>query len=391
MNLLRVALPVALVLALPAAAEEPLDIHVIESLTGYAAFLGKQENEALALKEKSVNAQGGIHGKPLRFHHDDDQSSPQLAVQLVNGLLPAQPAVILGPTLVPSCGATQPLIAKSGPVMYCFGSGIRPAPGSFGFSGGTGTVDQVAVMVRFFRLKGWKRIAFISTTDATGQDGDRSLEETMALAENKEVDLVEHTHFNVTDVSIAAQVERIRAAKPDVVIVWTIGSATGTVFRGIIQAGLELPVGTDAGNMTYQQMQQFAQIMPKECYFTSPSWPVNGDPRIKLDPAVAAKQKEFYDAFAKSPNKPDEGSMLAWDAATTIIDALIALPVNASAAQLHEHVINVTAQAGVGGIYDFVSVPQRGLSARDVVVSLWDAASRRWIAVTQPGGAPIKS
>jgi branched-chain amino acid transport system substrate-binding protein len=374
-----------------AGAAEPYDIHVVESLTGYAAFLGTQENDALELEANTVNATGGIHGRPVHFIHHDDQSSPQLAVQLVNGLIPANPPVILGPTLVPSCGATQPLILKAGPVMYCFGSGIRPPPGSFGFSGGVGTVDQMQVLIRFLRLKGWTRIAFISTTDATGQDGDKSLEQAMALPENAGVKLVEHTHFNVSDVSVAAQLERIRAADAQTVIVWTIGSATGSVFRGLIQGGIELPVGTDAGNMTYSQMKQFATILPKECYFSSPSWPAAGDARIKLVPGVAAKQKEFYAAYATHKDKPDEGSMLAWDAATTIIDALRALPDPATAAQLHDHMISAQAQPGVGGTYNFVAVPQRGLSQDDVMVSRWDVGSDRWIAVTQPGGVLLEN
>ncbi len=379
----------ALAWTLPAAAAATHDIHVIESLTGYAAFLGKQEKDALELERASINRDGGIHGTPVRFLHDDDQSKPQFAVQLLNGLLPHNPALILGPTLVPSCGATEPLIVKNGPVMDCFGSGVRPPPGSYAFVGGVATEAQMAVMVRYFRLKGWKRIAFISTTDATGQDGDKSLAQAMALPENRDVTLVEHTHFNVADVSIAAQVELIRAAKPQIVIVWTIGSATGTVFRGLVQGGLDLRVATDAGNMTFVQMQQFRDIMPKECYFSSPAWPIYGDPRVKLDPGVAAKQKEFFGAFAAAKLKPDEGSMLAWDGASIFIDALRALPENANAAQLHDYMLHVTDLPGVGGVYNYQRTPQRGLGADATVISRWDAAQGRWVAVTDPGGAPI--
>ena len=57
---------------------------MILPLTGGGAFLGKAEQQALQQYEKVVNAGGGIHGKPLKFVFNDDQSSPQVAVQLAN-------------------------------------------------------------------------------------------------------------------------------------------------------------------------------------------------------------------------------------------------------------------------------------------------------------------
>src|SRR5213080_2723740 len=154
--------------ATQAAAQQARDIPVILSATGSGAFLGKQEQEALRLQEKSVNASGGIHGKPLRFDFHDDGSNAQTAVQITTDLIARRPPVIIGPALTGTCNAAMPLGA-SGPVMYCFASGVHPAAGSYGFSGGVSTHDQMHVMINFLRLKGWTRLAYISSTDATGQ------------------------------------------------------------------------------------------------------------------------------------------------------------------------------------------------------------------------------
>lgn len=380
---------VGLVLSLPAAAQQSRDIPVILSATGSGAFLGKQEQQALQLEEKSVNAAGGIHGKKMRFDFHDDGSNPQTAVQMTTALIAQRPPVILGPALTGTCGAAMPLGA-SGPVMYCFASGVHPAAGSYGFSGGVSTHDQMHVMINFFRLKGWTRIAYISSTDATGQDGDDALKEVLAEAGNKDIKILELAHFNLPDVSVSAQIERIKATNPQALIAWTTGTPAGTVFRGLVQSGADFPVATNAGNVTYAQMTQFAAFLPKQLYLTAPEWVVGDDPRITLDAGVRAKQKEFYAAFAAAGVKPDEGSMLGWDPGTIIVDALKKLPENVTATQLRDYLIHLKGQPGVGGLYDYEATPQRGLSINAIVVTRWDPASGRWQAVTQPGGAPVQ-
>ena len=110
-----------------ASAADTQDINVILPLTGGGAFLGKAEQQALQQYEKVVNSTGGIHGKPLKFVFHDDQSSPQVAVQLANQVKATNPPVILGSALVALCNAMAPLM-KEGPLLYCFSPGITVEP-----------------------------------------------------------------------------------------------------------------------------------------------------------------------------------------------------------------------------------------------------------------------
>ena len=90
-------LAVALLAAarLSATADEPFKLNVILPLTGQASFLGKEEQVALQIHEKLVNGSGGIQNRPLQYVFYDDQSSPQVAVQLVKQVSAAQ--ATLGP------------------------------------------------------------------------------------------------------------------------------------------------------------------------------------------------------------------------------------------------------------------------------------------------------
>ena len=387
--ILAAALAAIVGCAAPGRAAEALDIPVILSLTGAGSFLGKQEHEALRTEEQLVNKSGGVHGSPVHFSFADDQSSPQLAVQLAAATLATQPPVILGSTYVAACNAMAPLV-KAGPVMWCFSAGIHPPSGSHVFTSGVSTRDQAAAIVRFFRFKGWTRLALLTSTDATGQDADRGFDALLALPENRDIKLVARAHFNAGDVSVTAQIQQVKAAQPQAFIAWSTGSPIATVFRAMIEAGFAVPVGTTGGNMTYAQMKQFAAILPRELYLPAPEWPIDGNPGIPLAPAVAAKQRAFHDAFAAAGLRPDEGSILGWEPANIIVDALRALPPHCDSAQLLDYLQHLSAAAGVNGVYDFRKSPQRGLSLDNVIVTRWNPKVERWEAVGGPTGIPLK-
>lgn len=378
-------------LAVPArAADQDVEIHVIDDLTGAAAFLGKEEQQALQLFERLTNDEGGIAGKKLHFVFHDDESNPQTAVQLTSQVLALHPTVIMGSGFVSTCNAMAPLV-QQGTVMYCFSPGVHPPAGSNVFVAGVSTYDQSAALVNYFRQRGWTRLALVTSTDATGQDADEGFAKLLAEPENSSVKLVAHEHFNPTDVSISAQIQRIEAADPQVFIGWATGAPSATIFRGAVQAGLTLPMGTTGGNMTYAQMKNFAAFLPKELYLPAPLWPVSADPqpKLKLDPGVAAKQKDFFAAFAKAGSKPDEGSTLAWDPATIVVDALKKLGPDVSAAKLKDYLLHLQGQPGVNGIYDFVKYPQRGLSIDNTLVTRWNPQADRWDVVAKPTGVPL--
>jgi branched-chain amino acid transport system substrate-binding protein len=366
----------------------PYDVHVMLALTGGGAFLGQAEQKSLQLAEKAVNDGGGIQGTPVHFVYHDDQTSPQVAVQIANDILAAKPAVILGSSLVATCSAIAPLM-QSGPAEYCFSPGIHPADGSYVFTASVSTHDLAIALVRYFRLKGWKRLAIMTSTDASGQDAENNLKQVVALPENKDVSIVENAHFNTNDVSVTAQIERVKAANPQAMIAWSTGAPVATVFRGIQQAGLDIPIGTTDGNMTYAQMTQFAAFLPKQLYIPSSLWVALENPKIKLDPAIEKAQQAYYKVFKDAGLQPEVSSELAWEPAMIVIDALKTLGTKATAVQIRDHIAHLKGFAGVNGIYDFQKTPQRGLDIDNAVVTLWNPQSKLWEPVSKPTGLPL--
>ena len=366
---------------------DPYRIPTVLPLTGTGAFIGQAEQATLEMVQKVVNSTGGIQGQPVEFQFYDDQTNPQTGVQLLNDIQQKNPQVILGSSLVAVCSAMSPLLAN-GPFDYCLSPAIHPQPGSYVFSSSESTSDLYAITVRFFRLKGWRRIATIATTDASGQDGEKGIAAAMERPENHDVALVAKARFNPSDVSIAAQMAGIAAAKPDAIIVLASGTPAATVFKGLIQTGLDLPVASATSNATFPQMSAYKAFLPKELYFPTGQWPREAS-GFTFSPKVEAARDRFYKAFDAAKIKPDTGSTLAWDPAWIVIDALRTLGPGAQASQIRAYIQRIADYGGINGTYDFTKVPQRGLGEDDCIMMRWLPDKEDWGIVTQAGGRPL--
>ena len=367
------------------AVAQAIDVPVVLPLTGGAAFLGQGERDALRIVEGVVNTGGA---PPIHFSFFDDQSSPQTAVQLASQIKAQQPPVVLGSAIVAMCNAMAPML-KGGPVLYCFSPGIHPADGSGVFTAFISTHDLARALVRYYRGRGFTRLAMITSTDASGQDGRLGFEEALKLPENAGLSLVSSVQFNPADVSVSAQVQQMKAANPQAVIAWTSGAPFGTVLKGIVQGGLEVPVATTDANMTYAQMAQYASFLPDEALFMSSEWPPHTG-AMTLDPRVMAAQKAMFDAYAKAGAKPDISAALAWDAGVLAVQAVRAGGgKDVKPESVRSFIAGTRDWAGINGVYDFTKVPQRGLDETNAVVTRWQPKENTWTIVSQPGGSPL--
>lgn len=368
------------------AAGEPIELHAILSLTGPGAFLGDAEQIGLQQAAEEANKAGGVAGRQVKFTIQDDGSNPQTALALANGIIASKAQVIFGPTLSAGCGAVAPLV-RNGPLDYCFSAGMEPEHGSYVFVYQVSSTASIGVDFRYFRGRGYKRIAMLTSTDSSGQVGEQAIDAALAQPENKDVTLVDREHYNVTDLSVAAQITRIKASGAQVMIAWGTGTPIGTVFRAIRDAGLDIPVVVSAGNDIYPEMKQFAAILPRELISAGP-------PNIVLDSLPNGPVKDavrrYVDAFKAIGVRADISEANGWDPAQIIISGLKKLGPDATAAQLKEYVSTLHGYAGACGMYDFRSGDQRGLTAsQNLIMVRWDVPKDTWVAISKFGGAPL--
>ena len=240
MKIARAALLAAGVVALmgaprAVAALDPFEINAILPVTGTGAFLGRAEVETLTLLADLVNRSGGVRGRQIKFVIGDDQSNPQVGLQLANALIAKKVSLIIGPALSAVCSAVIPLV-KDGPVLYCLTPGVHPPEGSFVFSASISTADLLAATARYFHDRGWRKVAAITSTDASGQDGERGIVAAFNAAAGEEIVLNEH--FNTSDLSVAAQMARIKNSEAQAIVSWGTGTRPGPCCAAR-QAGLD--------------------------------------------------------------------------------------------------------------------------------------------------------
>jgi branched-chain amino acid transport system substrate-binding protein len=366
---------------------DPIVIPVITALTGSFAILGKTQQQSLQIYEKTLNAKGGVDGRPLQFDFLDDASNPATSVQLMNQLIARQVQLVIGPSSVATCRAVGPLVAASGPVQYCMSPGAITTKGGYVFAASYTTYDAIRTAFNYFRVRGWKRIAMLEPTDATGQDGEEQFDKVLALPENQGETLIAREHYNIGDISAAAQIARIKALNPDVLYCWTTGIALATVLHGLKDAGYDVPAYSSHGNMLYTSMEQFGDLAPKAgLYFIGPQFIAQqflprGPDRVAVE--------NFLNAFKANGVRPDNAHAAEWDVALVVTEALRRTGPNASADKIRDAIEQIHGLAGAEGTFDFRDGSQRGIGAATILAAKWDPTVKDFVAVSAPGGKPL--
>jgi branched-chain amino acid transport system substrate-binding protein len=273
-------------------------------------------------------------------------------------------------------------------VLYCLANAGNPVTGGYEFLTLFPYEPQFAVTYRYFRQRGLRKIAYIVSNDAGGQDAERAIVTMAALPENKDIQIVAREHFAPGDISVAAQLSRIKAANPDALFAWATGGPAGTIFRNMRDAGIDLPNITSTGNLSANFLKQFGPIMPANTYFAAVSYYAG-------DTAYNAATKNaigiLTNELAALGAKPDMIEISTWDPAMVVVDAFRKLGPDASASKLRTYLNNLRGWTGVNGPYDYRANPQRGIGENNIVMVRWDQSQNAAVAVSKLGGAPLAS
>jgi len=363
---------------------EPYVIDAILPLTGPSAYAGQIHATALRTYESVANASGGIRGRPVHFEIHDDQSNPVVTVQLTNQLLAKNPAVIMGSAYVAACAAEAPLL-RNGTVEFCVSPGLLTRQKNV-FASSVAITYIVPAVYKFLRLRGYTRIGIISATDATGQVSDQLSQAALARPENSTLSVAAFEHFNPTDISVSAQVARIKAGGAQAVVCFATGSGFGNVLHALNDAGLNVPVVTSAVNMNHTQLEQYESFLPKEVVFNTALFYARD--LVRGGPLRAAID-EFYAGYRAAGIVPSPESSLSWDPAKIVVAALRALGPDATGDQIAEYIAQLHDFAGASGIYDFRSGDHHGLTDAALIFVKWQPAQKSFAVVTRPGGSPL--
>ncbi|HEV8019750.1 MAG TPA: ABC transporter substrate-binding protein [Candidatus Lustribacter sp.] len=373
---------------MPAGAQSaPYTFQVIMPMTGQAAFSGQAESQSLAAYEKYVNANGGVRGTPIHFDIHDDQTSPQVALQLANAATAQHVPVIFGSSVVATCASIGAAVAATGPVQFCLSPGFSPPKDSYAFATGTTILALTRTILLYAKLRGFHRVAFIGSTDATGIASAAVNAQLFKEPGLSGLEQVADERVTTGDVTADAQMAKIKAAKPDVVWTSTSGTVFATVMHSMSNVGLDVPVLTTTANANAPQLKQLNAFLPRELYFNGVPFQLGDQLR---DAELKRQTKIFADAFKGIGVEATPLHALAWDPLLITVAALRQFGPTMTADQLKSYVLGLRHFTGLNGNYDFSSGDQHGLDSNAVVIVGWDRDKQDFFPASQTGGTPIK-
>jgi branched-chain amino acid transport system substrate-binding protein len=206
-------------------ASAQIKIGVVVSTTGAGASLGIPEKNAISLMPKTI----GKHS--VQYIVLDDASDTSIARRNAERLTTEERVdVILGSSTSPTSIAMIEVAGRSKTPMISLGAAlaiIDPMDENRRWVFKTPYNDSITTgaTAKAILASGAKTAGFIGFNDAYGESWLKELEKVSA---EQGLQLVAKERFNRTDTSVTAQVLKVMAAKPDVVVV--VGSGTPSVL-----------------------------------------------------------------------------------------------------------------------------------------------------------------
>ena len=337
-------------------------IGLITSQTGPGSQLGIGELRGAELAVEQINADGGVNGAMLELITADDQSNPSQAVLQARKMLGRVDAFV-GPSTSGPCKAIAPLAESAKVIDYCLSPGLKPEPGGWQWSASVATHDLTNRLVDYWKSEGITRVGLLTQTDSSGAEGAESTK--AAIDEIDGMELAGEATFSPDAVSVTAQLQQIAKHKPQALVVWATGAGAGVAFKGMGQVGLDIPVATTDGNLTYAFVDRVKHFLPDPLLIpaTRDFW----DPAEYPNDEVRELEANYHDAYASAHGEqPDFGPGVAYDGVYLVAEALERA--GGDSAEARTELERIKDFDGVVGTYNFSVEDHRGLTEKDVAI-----------------------
>ena len=118
-------------------------------------------------------------------------------------------------------------------------------------------------IIRYMRLKGYKKFAIISSNDGSGQANDAATRAIFALPESRDLKVVTWEHINP---ATSTRPRRRRTSRTRAPTRSSLGSRANVrdVLRNLRDAGVDLPLTPNGANVDPDELTQFNDFLPKD-------------------------------------------------------------------------------------------------------------------------------
>jgi len=341
------------------AAEPPIKVGAILSVTGPASFLGAPEARTLEMLVEETNRKGGILGHKVELIVKDSGASPEKAFSFAKQLIEEDKVfAIIGPS---TSGETMKIksLAEEGKtiLMSCAAAEVIVNPvAKYVFK--TPQKDSDAVLKIFDQMKKMKitRIGVLSSNTGFGKAGKELLEK---LAPSYGIVILANEVYDKAASDLTAEVTKVKAAKVQGIVNWSIEPAQSIVIKNARQIGLKVPIfqSHGFGNIKYVETAGPAAegvMFPAGRLLVADQLPKNHPQK-----AVLVKYKKDYESRFKEDASTFGGH--GYDA-FLILQKGIEKAKSVDKDAVRAAIEKLEDVVGTGGVFDFSPSDHNGLN-----------------------------
>ncbi|MDP3182384.1 MAG: ABC transporter substrate-binding protein [Desulfobaccales bacterium] len=354
-----------------AQAAEPIKIGAFFALSGPNAPIGTPTKLVAEMVVDKINKEGGINGRPIQLIMGDTESDPAKAATIAKKFIHSDKVVaIIGPTSTGEGMQSKKIVEEAGVPTFMTVGGDPPimketGPFTYVFKSPQRSSTAVKKLFSYLKEKKLTKLGLLSASDPFGKDGAVWLEK---LAPEYGLTFVAKESFGPKDIDMTAQLTKIKNAKPQAIVVWTIGPAGAIIAKNKAQLGIKLPLFQCHGQPGPEYIQLAGKAsegdrMPSTKLMAAAQLP-DSDPQKKVIQDFIKLYQDDYKYDKQFPINTHSG--YAWDAIYIVTNAMKKAGTDPKA--LRAAIEGTKGYVGVSGVYNLTPEDHNGLDVDSMVI-----------------------
>ena len=296
--------------------DEPIKVGFIAPLSGANAAVGGSNKTGVELAVKEINAAGGINGRQLQLFAYDDENDNTVAVSMANKLI-QQDGVC---AIIGSTNSSVTLAAMT----VTQDAGIPELTPNSSGAAITANGQKYIIRVQLNDLKmaracveyavdnlGAKNIALMYQDDDYGRGGEQVV---VDVLKEKGMTLVADEAFDSAADDYSAQLTKVKAGNPDVLIMWTMYAPGAKIATQARQMGINAQLMGGGGLTNAKLFELGGQNVVGT---------INTQPFLAGADAINDFSAKFIENYQKEFNQtPDSNVAMAYDCVYTLKEGI---------------------------------------------------------------------
>jgi branched-chain amino acid transport system substrate-binding protein len=221
--MIKAFIAVLLLLAAPAYAQDSLKIGLIVDRIGFAKAWSEPITQGAVYAARALNAKGGLLGRKIELLIEDDQSKPEISATAARKLEEGGAVFILSLTHTVAALQAQTVTVETktphlAPSLTVDTLTTQINNPNFWQTGPLAST-QIATLLSYARQKSYKRVALLSDNSAISQATAKAFK---AEFDKTGIQVVADEMLPSGAQSVEAQMQKVRAAKPDAIFLATL-------------------------------------------------------------------------------------------------------------------------------------------------------------------------